>query len=317
MKIQPSVLRRATLSAVAAVAILVPAAAGAVAGETPDSSTGSASAPTALELAPVLPGQPSQRPDRTRPVDPAGSRSAARASVGTGVAPGEPVPAAPTLEHQVAGRTVTITGRHWTPGQVVAATNTTQAASGPGDASADPWPGQVNGLADGAILCASEAAGGRSLRCDAATAFDAMTAAMAEQTGASIELNDAYRSLEEQVYLRATLGARLAGVPGTSNHGFGTAVDIANQAAAPGSVTGDWMAANAATYGWVHPAWARPGGAKPEHWHWEFAGLPGGTTTSTTVAGDGTFTLVVTNLLGAPNEIVVDGWAEHLVVTGS
>ncbi|WP_251151280.1 M15 family metallopeptidase [Cellulosimicrobium sp. Marseille-Q4280] len=317
MRIHPTTARRAALSAVAAVALLLPAAGQAAASELPDAFT-KASTPSLFDLsatASLLPS-PVAAAD-LRPEHDAPSRSARS----TPVAPYGPLvpaaPPAPQLSHETTGRTVTITGRHWAPGAVVTATNISQAASGPGDASADPWPGQANGLADGSILCASEAAGGRSLRCDAAGAFDAMMTAMTAATGASITLNDAYRSLGEQVHLRATLGPRLAAVPGTSNHGFGTAIDIANQAAVPGTITGDWLAANAGAYGWVHPAWARPGGTKPEHWHWEFAGFPGGTTTSTTVAADGTFTLVVSDLLGAPNEIVVDGWAEHLVVTGA
>lgn len=314
MRLHPTTARRAALSAVAAATLLAAAAGQAAASELPEPFQPTV-APFALDALSLIAPTPTTASD-LRPAEDTASRSTSRAAAPFG--PQVPAaPPAPSLTHAVTGRTVTITGSDWTPGQVVAATNISQAASGAGDASADPWPGQVNGLADGAILCASEAAGGRSLRCDAASAFDAMTAAMTAATGASIELNDAYRSLDEQVHLRATLGPRLAAVPGTSNHGFGTAVDIANQAAVPGTVTGDWLAANASAYGWVHPAWARPGGAKPEHWHWEFAGFPGGTTASTTVAADGTFTLVVTDLLGAPNEIVVDGWAEHLVVAGA
>ena len=60
--------------------------------------------------------------------------------------------------------------------------------------------------------------------------------------------------------------------PGTSNHGWGKAVDIG---ACCGINTGtgpafDWLTINAGRYGWNHPAWAQPGGSKPEPWHWEY-----------------------------------------------
>ena len=30
------------------------------------------------------------------------------------------------------------------------------------------------------------------------------------------------------------------------------------------------MTANAGRFGFVQPDWARPGGEKPEPWHWEY-----------------------------------------------
>jgi LAS superfamily LD-carboxypeptidase LdcB len=30
-----------------------------------------------------------------------------------------------------------------------------------------------------------------------------------------------------------------------------------------------WLLANAPTYGWHHPSWAKRTGSKPEPWHWE------------------------------------------------
>ena len=32
-----------------------------------------------------------------------------------------------------------------------------------------------------------------------------------------------------------------------------------------------WLKANAWRFGFVHPAWAEPGGSSPEPWHWEHA----------------------------------------------
>ena len=31
------------------------------------------------------------------------------------------------------------------------------------------------------------------------------------------------------------------------------------------------LEANAHKYGYVNPPWAKPGGSKPEAWHWEYA----------------------------------------------
>ena len=62
----------------------------------------------------------------------------------------------------------------------------------------------------------------------------------------------------------------LAALPGTSNHGWGVAVDLCGGVEQFGSAEHQWMVANAAQYGWVHPHWARQGGSRAEPWHWEF-----------------------------------------------
>jgi len=36
----------------------------------------------------------------------------------------------------------------------------------------------------------------------------------------------------------------------------------------------EWLRANAADFGWIHPDWALPGGNGPyEPWHWEYVGV--------------------------------------------
>ncbi|MCU1602076.1 MAG: D-alanyl-D-alanine carboxypeptidase, partial [Frankiales bacterium] len=62
----------------------------------------------------------------------------------------------------------------------------------------------------------------------------------------------------------------LAAVPGTSNHGWGQAVDFCGGVEDTYSPAYNWMVANASRFGWRHPDWARPGGSRPEPWHWEF-----------------------------------------------
>lgn len=99
----------------------------------------------------------------------------------------------------------------------------------------------------------------------AADALAQMIAA-AEADGVTVAVTDGYRTYDQQVELKARKG-HLAARPGTSQHGWGVAVDFNT------NVTDmAWLRENAAAYGWVHPEWARPGGSKPEPWHWEYVG---------------------------------------------
>ncbi len=112
-------------------------------------------------------------------------------------------------------------------------------------------------------------------------AVDALTALnekyKADHAGASIRIEDSYRSYAAQVATKASRGS-LAAVPGTSVHGLALAVDLAGfgdvgQYDAPDYL---WMKANAAPFGFVHPPWAEPGGSGPhEPWHWEYWGGTG------------------------------------------
>ena len=72
--------------------------------------------------------------------------------------------------------------------------------------------------------------------------------------------------------LRATKGG-LAAVPGTSNHGWGIAVDLGGIGGLGdfGEPGYRWLQEHAADYGWYHPRVMEPGGGGPqEPWHWEF-----------------------------------------------
>jgi LAS superfamily LD-carboxypeptidase LdcB len=80
--------------------------------------------------------------------------------------------------------------------------------------------------------------GAHVLRCDAAAAFGALA---------------------------------LAAVPGTSNHGWGLALDLCGGAQSFGSAQYAWLAAIAPAFGWVNPPWARPGAGREEPWHWEYS----------------------------------------------
>ncbi|MGZ4679236.1 MAG: M15 family metallopeptidase [Ilumatobacteraceae bacterium] len=97
----------------------------------------------------------------------------------------------------------------------------------------------------------------------AAEAFKSMRAAAATD-GVNISVTDSYRTYDQQVTLASEKGLTQNGgwaaVPGTSEHGWGLAVDV------DVDKTGlAWLRANGATYGFVEPATREP-------WHWEYHG---------------------------------------------
>jgi LAS superfamily LD-carboxypeptidase LdcB len=137
--------------------------------------------------------------------------------------------------------------------------------------SGKPIGGYSNGNIPPEALCPLSYAAGESLRSDAAKAFNAMTEAAKASRGAPLCVSDSYRSYSEQVAVyRQKPG--LAATPGTSNHGWGVAVDFCGGVERFGSAAHEWMRANAGRFGWIHPSWARQGGSKPEPWHWEYVG---------------------------------------------
>ncbi len=128
-----------------------------------------------------------------------------------------------------------------------------------------------NGQLPPSALCPLWEAPGESLRPTAAAAFSAMSKEYAKQFGTAICVTDSYRTLSEQVAVKASRG-RWAATPGTSKHGLGIAVDLCGGIQDFGSPQHLWMKLNAPLYGWYHPSWAEPSGSLPEPWHWEFSG---------------------------------------------
>ena len=104
---------------------------------------------------------------------------------------------------------------------------------------------------------------GHYLEPSAANKFEQMKAAAAAD-GINLNINNAYRSYEKQVELANKLGLYSQGGkaarPGTSNHGWGKAVDL-NVKANPGSF--EWLKQNASKYGFKN--------IPRERWHWEVA----------------------------------------------
>ena len=135
--------------------------------------------------------------------------------------------------------------------------------------SGRPTTGQQNGNLDPASLCPLWSAPGHRLRGDAARAFEALSRHHAATAGGPLCVTDSYRSYSAQVDVyRRKPG--LAAVPGTSEHGWGLAVDFCGGIQDSGSAASAWMRANAGRFGWFHPSWAEPAGGRPEPWHWEF-----------------------------------------------
>jgi LAS superfamily LD-carboxypeptidase LdcB len=136
-------------------------------------------------------------------------------------------------------------------------------------AQAASLDGYRNGEIPADALCAPDVAPGHKLRCDAAEALDALNQAYRDRFGVDIGLTDSYRSYASQVTCVANKG-NLCATPGTSNHGWGTAVDLAGPLSRFGTTEHDWLLENARQFGWDLPAWAHPTGSKPEPWHWEY-----------------------------------------------
>jgi hypothetical protein len=139
--------------------------------------------------------------------------------------------------------------------------------STPGSNSPE-WGGWDNGEIPTEALCRLGVYR-HALRCDAAAGYAAMGEAYEAEFGTGLCITDSYRSLAGQVDAFSRKPA-LAAVPGTSNHGWALAVDLCGGVHRGGSEQWRWMTANAGRFGFVQPAWAAPGGEKPEPWHWEF-----------------------------------------------
>lgn len=121
----------------------------------------------------------------------------------------------------------------------------------------------ANGELDTKDLCAVKR--GHTLRADAAVAFLALDEAYQARFGQAICLTDSYRPLAVQHTLKVQKGS-LAATPGTSNHGWGLAVDICNTSY-HAQEKWAWLNENAPRFGWAQPSWAS---RSYEPWHWEF-----------------------------------------------
>jgi D-alanyl-D-alanine carboxypeptidase len=123
-----------------------------------------------------------------------------------------------------------------------------------------------NGLIPDRFLCDLPQRGDQ-LRADAALAFFKLNSAYRKRFGQQMCVTDSYRNLASQQRVYAQKPG-LAAVPGRSNHGTGTAVDLCGGVQTQGSAQFRWLEANSRKYGWFHPQWAYSSPFEP--WHWEF-----------------------------------------------
>ena len=138
------------------------------------------------------------------------------------------------------------------------------------EAQQDGWGGYSNGGIPDSELQALSFSPGSKMNKKAAAAMEEMNKAYKADNGSNLTINEAYRDCATQIRYSKELGSRAAPAPPcVSNHGWGLAADI--EVGAFGSSTYNWLKANAHKYGYVHPAWAEPGGSNPEQWHWEYA----------------------------------------------
>ena len=148
-----------------------------------------------------------------------------------------------------------------------------------GDANDNAWGGFSNGQIPAGELCAIAPAMVHEARCDAAQAFERMSAEFRATFGYDIVITDAYRSLVEQIATKRAKGF-LAATPGYSNHGWGLAFDLASGISDYDSEQYAWMKANGSRFGFFHPTWAEPASpdfTKSEPWHWQYLAItPGG-----------------------------------------
>lgn len=145
-------------------------------------------------------------------------------------------------------------------------------ALGGGAECTAPADGQyANGFLPTSVLCPLRMAPGQRLTASAAAAFDRLSAARQAATGSPLCVTDSYRDYAGQVDVFSRKPS-LAATPGSSQHGWGLALDLCGGVENAGSEVFQWMKANAPSYGFVHPPWAEPGGSRPEAWHWEYQG---------------------------------------------
>ncbi|WP_282948477.1 M15 family metallopeptidase [Cellulomonas endometrii] len=150
--------------------------------------------------------------------------------------------------------------------QAVDETAGTSAAVSSGERNADGVPVELAAYGNGKIPASalSEVDGtGHRLWAPAADALERARADAAKD-GVTIGITDSYRSYESQVDVAARKGlysqGGLAAVPGTSDHGWGMAVDLDLDDAAQ-----SWMRANGGRYGFVEDTPREP-------WHWAYEG---------------------------------------------
>jgi hypothetical protein len=170
--------------------------------------------------------------------------------------------ARPTAGSSLGAATATFTGGAYTEGISSGSGSSVGRVGGFGPM---PVPSELEGYGNGRIpggVLQSIGQGGHALYAPAAEAWKGAVAAAAAD-GVTLQVTDSYRSYEQQVDLVERKGLYSEGgygaVPGTSNHGWGLAVD----ADVNDPATLSWLRSNGYRFGFVEAVPREP-------WHWEF-----------------------------------------------
>jgi D-alanyl-D-alanine carboxypeptidase len=129
---------------------------------------------------------------------------------------------------------------------------------------------QKNGQVDEDLLCTIPWSPENQILCAGLPFLTRLSAAYKAEFGEDIPILDGYRPLSEQftVYYR---DPNWTAIPGTSNHGWGMAVDLGwdtfREWDAPEV---QWMLENGYKYGWRLPMALSEDSDRPEPWHYEF-----------------------------------------------
>ncbi len=153
--------------------------------------------------------------------------------------------------------------------RMTAVSRAKERAQMPGCQAKDVSHDYPNGQIPADALCTLPWAPKHRLRADAALALAKLEVAYNARFDKDLCITDSYRSLASQISVAARKPG-LAARPGSSEHGWGLAVDLCDGGDQAGTPEHDWLLAHAPAYGWDNPQWARPGGSRPEAWHWEY-----------------------------------------------
>jgi hypothetical protein len=150
--------------------------------------------------------------------------------------------------------------------------------------------------------------------------------AAAHRDGIRLAPAECYRDYAGQVKARqdwcAMGNCDMAAVPGTSNHGWGKAVDFNDQSGSLtfGSAAYAWLKNHAGWFGWNHPGVMEPGGSVPEPWHWEWVGDGGRMYPGMNFGYGVGFGIAMggnpTGRLDGVNQTVLSGWSGTTTVAG-
>lgn len=127
-----------------------------------------------------------------------------------------------------------------------------------------------NGRLPASALCSVPWDRTARLSCAAAADLERLNASFRAAFDLDVPIGSSYRDLAGQYSVRASHG-ELAAIPGTSQHGWGKAIDL-DAGRLPGGYAGAaywWLVRHGQAFGWVLPDWASPLGSKPEPWHFE------------------------------------------------